>query len=89
MKSANVQDFRANLAEMLESEDAVIITRHGKLQGVYISWESDDFPLEIKREAFKKHRKKLRQALRDVVIDDDELMDEFLEYRKRRRRLMR
>ena len=50
MKSVNIREFRNRLARLLESGEALIITRHGKAVSiVYPLGRPENVPLEVRR----------------------------------------
>ena len=85
MKMASVNEFRSGLADMMDGEETIVVTRHGKLKGFYIPWYQDNVPLEIKRAAFKNYRKELDKAFKEVEIDEKEMIADFAKFRRNRR----
>src|SRR6266852_2344126 len=50
MHRTSVRDFRANIADLLERDDAVLITRHGKnVAIVYPLRRPSELPLEVRQ----------------------------------------
>jgi hypothetical protein len=85
MKMATVREFRSDLAGMLDEREPIMITRHGKMTGVYIPWnKKSELPLELKREAFKKLSNKM--SMLTAHIDEKEMLDDFEKWRKARNR---
>jgi antitoxin (DNA-binding transcriptional repressor) of toxin-antitoxin stability system len=84
MRTASIKDFREHLAEMLDKDETVMLTRHGRPLGFYVPWkDTENLPLELKREAFLKNaplRKKLFGH-----IDEKDLMEDFAKWQKEHR----
>ena len=84
MKMATIREFRSDLADMLNAREPVMITRHGKMTGVYIPWnKKSELPLELKREAFKALSGKMAKLT--AHIDEKEMLEDFEKWRKGRR----
>jgi PHD/YefM family antitoxin component YafN of YafNO toxin-antitoxin module len=84
MKMATVREFRSDLADMLDAREPVIITRRGKMTGVYIPWnKKSELPLELKREAFKSLSSEMAKLT--AHIDEKEMLEDFKKWRKSRR----
>jgi prevent-host-death family protein len=50
VKSASVRDFRSRLAELLEGDEPVIVTRHGEqVAVVYPLHDPERVPLDVRR----------------------------------------
>ncbi len=84
MRMASVKEFRTELANMMTSEEPVMVTRHGKVAGFYLPWKGEDLPLSIKREALKKYTQELDKVFEGVDINEEELEKDFAEFRKAR-----
>lgn len=84
MKTASIKDFRQHLAEMVDQDEPVMLTRHGRPLGFYIPWtDSANLPIEIKRESFINN-----EALRKKLfghIEEKDLMEDFAQWRQERR----
>ena len=84
MKTASIKDFRLNLAEMVNKDEPVMLTRHGHPLGFYVPWsDTENLPLEFKRQAFIKNA-----PLRKKVfghIEEKDLMEDFAKWQKERR----
>jgi PHD/YefM family antitoxin component YafN of YafNO toxin-antitoxin module len=81
MKMATVREFRNELADMLTDKEPIVVTRHGKMTGVYIPWnKKNDLPLELKKEAFKVVSEKMAKLTKD--IDEKEMIEDFEKWRK-------
>ena len=84
MKTASLKDFRQHLAEMVDEEEPVMLTRHGRPLGFYVPWtDSENLPLELKRQAFIKNEP-LRKKLFGH-IDEKDLMEDFAKWRREQR----
>ncbi len=87
MKMAGIREIREKSAEYLSSSEPFLVTKHGKISGVYIPLDTpdrlpDDWRKEIIR-ALGAHFSKLLESKR---ISEKDIRHDFLAYRRGRRR---
>jgi len=76
-----VREFRERIASFLESDIPVAVTRRGETLGVYVPTRRKRRPNTANLSELKAAADRLAQALTD--IDEDELVSEFKERRRR------
>jgi len=87
MKTATIRDFRTRIAELLDGDEPVLITRHGKNAAVvYPLGAPEKLPMEIRRKLFLDMTADIAKQLRTRGTTDEEIERDFDAYRKRRRR---
>ena len=75
-----IREFRDNLASyLLESEAPVAITRHGDTVGYYIPARRKRS--ESEREALKQAAERMQAMLAERGISEDEIVEDFKEWR--------
>jgi len=84
METVGIREFRENLAGYLENSGPVAITRHGETIGFF-------FPVPRRRSeeeklALRQAVKQLREALAAKGIAEDEIVEEFKELRRRKKK---
>jgi len=85
MKMASIREFRERISNYTNDKEPVMLTKHGKPVGFFVSWaERDNMPVEFKRQAFINDAEK-RQKLFGH-IDEEEMLKHFEEFRNSRRR---
>ena len=52
MKISTVREFRDHASGMLRSKDPILVTRRGKLAGIFFPQPETTLPVELKREMF-------------------------------------
>jgi hypothetical protein len=52
MKISSVREFRDNATGFLRSKDPILVTRRGRLAGVFFPCPETTLPIELKREIF-------------------------------------
>jgi hypothetical protein len=77
-----VREFRERIASFLESDIPVAVTRHGETLGVYVPTHRKR-PKAADISELKAAADRLAKALADV--DEEELVAEFKELRRRRK----
>ena len=76
-----VREFRERIASFLESDTPVAVTRHGETLGVYVPTRRKG-PKSADISELKAAADRLASALSDV--DEEELVREFREQRRRK-----
>jgi PHD/YefM family antitoxin component YafN of YafNO toxin-antitoxin module len=76
-----IREFRENLATyLLETQDAVAITRHGDTVGYYIPARRKR--TEAERAALKEAAARLQEALAAEGISEEEILKDFKRWRR-------
>ena len=72
MNRVAIREFRANLADLLEQDEPVIVTRHGKAAAVLYPLKNvQHVPVEVRREI-------VEAVARDYAVhDDDEVITRY------------
>ena len=80
-----IREFRDKLASyLLESESPVAITRHGDTVGYYIPARRKRS--EMDRAALREAASRLQQALAAEGISDDDIIKDFQQWRRDKRK---
>jgi hypothetical protein len=86
MKVAGMQELAAKTARLFSSGEPVLVTRRGKLSGLYLPLdEPDRLPSDLRRELTSVLGKHLARTLRRKGITEQEIKEGFHAYRRRRR----
>jgi prevent-host-death family protein len=87
MKTTTVREFRSRFAELLASDEPVLVTRHGKPAALVLSLKDPQkIPAEVRRELFLAMTRDIAKQLRTGKITEEEIERDFRAYQKRRRR---
>ena len=54
MRISTVREFRDNATVLLRSKDPILVTRRGKLAGIFFPRPETTLPIELKRELFSR-----------------------------------
>ena len=85
MKISSVREFRDNATGLLRSRDPILVTRRGRLAGVFFPWPEGTMPIELKREVFPVLSDQVRRQLSKRGLSEDEVLADFESWRKSRR----
>jgi len=85
MKIATVREFRDNASGLLRSRDPILVTRRGRLAGVFFPRPESSLPVELKRELFPMLSAQIARQIRKRGLTEDEIVIDFQDWRKKKR----
>ena len=85
MRITTVREFRDNATGLLRSKAPILVTRRGRLAGVFFPWPEESLPVEFKKELFSVLSAELGRELRKRKISEEEVQADFESWRKTRR----
>jgi hypothetical protein len=85
MKISTVREFRDNASGMLRSKDPILVTRRGRLAGIFFPRPETTLPVELKREMFSILSDEVARQIRKRGLNEEEILADFGEWRKARR----
>ena len=89
MRISSVREFRDHATAFLRSKDPILVTRRGRLAGVFFPWPEATLPVEFKRELFSVLSAALSRQVKKRGLAEDEILDDFESWRKGRRETRR
>jgi hypothetical protein len=89
MQISTVREFRDRATGLLRSKDPVLVTRHGKVAGVFLPLADGSLPLDIRRELFSLLSAEIARQLRTTRSNEQRLLRDFEHWRKKRRETRR
>ena len=89
MKISSVREFRDNATGFLRSKDPILVTRRGRLAGVFFPCPESTLPIELKREIFSVFSDELRRQVKKRGLSEGEIVEDFKSWRKNRRETRR
>jgi hypothetical protein len=84
MRISTVREFRDKATGLLRSRTPILVTRRGRLAGIFFPRPEITLPIELKRELYDMSGDIARQLKRRKVSEDD-VLEDFEASRKRRR----
>lgn len=86
MRMAGVREFRAHLTRYVSGEEPVLLTKHGKVSGLFLPLEdASRVPDDLRRELASVLGAHLARLLDARGVSDQEIEDDFRAYRRGRR----
>ena len=82
MKISTVREFRDNATGYLRSKDPILVTRRGRLAGVFFPRPEASLPIEFKRELFAALSSEIARQLQRRGLKEDEIVSDFQSWRK-------
>jgi PHD/YefM family antitoxin component YafN of YafNO toxin-antitoxin module len=87
MKVATVREFRDKATRYFKEEEPILITRHGKVAGLYLPIEHpESFPLELRKEMLVRFGEAISRSLKQNGVTEEKLLAEFRAIKRTRRR---
>lgn len=87
MKLASIRQFRTGISGYSRKGEMVIVTRSGKMVGCFLPLGStEDIPVELKREFVGTLGRYIAARLGAKKVREKEILDDFREFKKSRRR---
>ena len=85
MKISSVREFRDHATGLLRTKDPILVTRRGRLAGVFFPWPQASLPIELKREMFSVLTAEVRRQIKKRGLVEEEVVADFQSWRKDRR----
>jgi hypothetical protein len=89
MRISTVREFRDEASGLLRSKDPILITRRGRLAGVFFPCPQETLPIELKREMFTMLSAAIAQQLKKKGFDEASILADFAQWRQDRRETRR
>lgn len=89
MKISTVREFRDNATGYLRSKDPILVTRRGRLAGVFFPKPEASLPIEFKRELFAALSSEIARQLKKRGLKEKKIVADFQSWRKRKRETRR
>jgi hypothetical protein len=85
MKISTVREFRDDAAGMLRAKDPILVTRRGRLAGIFFPRPETTLPVELKREMFSVLSAEVARQIAKRGLSEEEVLTDFQSWRKKRR----
>ncbi|MDX1999628.1 MAG: hypothetical protein SF066_18055 [Thermoanaerobaculia bacterium] len=87
MRIAGIRDLRARTADYLGGEEPLLVTKHGRISGIFVPiTPSDRVPQDLRFELARVVGDHLSRLLDARGVTDDDIERDFDEFRRERRR---
>lgn len=85
MKISTVREFRDNASGMLRGKDPILVTRRGRLAGIFFPRPETTLPVELKREMFSILSAEVARQVRKRKLSEEDVLADFAVWRKAKR----
>jgi PHD/YefM family antitoxin component YafN of YafNO toxin-antitoxin module len=87
MKVATVREFRDKATRYFKEEEPVLVTRHGKVTGLYLPIDHpESFPIELRKDLLVRIGDSISRSLAKKGISEEKLLADFKTFKQTRRR---
>jgi hypothetical protein len=87
MKVATIREFRDKATSYFKEGEPILVTRHGKVTGLYLPIEHPEhFPLELRKDLLVRLGESISRSLAERGISEEKLLSDFDAFKKTRRR---
>src|SRR5713226_6176690 len=85
MRISTVREFRDKATGLLRSRTPILVTRRGRLAGIFFPRPELTLPLELKRELYDMLSHDVARQLKRRKVSEDDVLKDFEASRKKRR----
>ncbi|MGD0829480.1 MAG: hypothetical protein ABR907_00960 [Terracidiphilus sp.] len=85
MQISTEREFQENAAGILRASSPILVTRRGRLSGIFFPRPESTLPVELKRELFAGLSADVAQQISKRGISEEEIIADFQSWRKKRR----
>jgi hypothetical protein len=78
-------EFRDNASGMLRAKDPILVTRRGRLAGIFFPRPETTLPVELKREMFSILSAEVARQVRKRKLSEEDVLAGFADWRKAKR----
>lgn len=86
MKVAGMRKLEAETPTLLEGDEPVLVTRQGRISGLYVPLDDpDQLPDDLRRDLISAVGRYISGALEAKGVSEEEILEDFDAFRRRRR----
>ncbi len=86
MRVAGVRELRSDIKGILAMHEPVLVTRHGRVSGVYVPLDDPDrIPDDLRKDIVRVLGEHLSRLLDAAGVSEEAVLDDFEAHRRRRR----
>ena len=77
MRISTVREFRDNATGLLRSKTPILVTRHGRLAGIFFPRPEMTLPIALKRELYGMLSRNVARQLKRRGVSEDKVLKDF------------
>jgi hypothetical protein len=85
MRVSTVREFRDKATAMLRSKEPILITRRGRMAGVFFPSPEGTLPVDLNRQLFDRLSAEIGRRLKTSAASEAEILADFKSWKKARR----
>jgi len=85
MRISTAREFRDNATGLLRSKAPILVTRRGRLAGVFFPWPEATLPLDFKKELFSVLSAEVSRQVKKRGLTEERVLEDFESWQKGRR----
>ena len=85
MRISTVREFRDKATGLLRSDTPILVTRRGRLAGIFFPRPEATLPIELKRELFTTLSHEVAKQLKRRHVSEEDVLQDFQASREKRR----
>jgi hypothetical protein len=85
MRISTVRELRDHATALLRSTDPILVTRRGRVAGVFLPWREASLPVDMKRELFSMLTASIAAQLKKKRVTEKDVLEDFTRWQKTRR----
>jgi hypothetical protein len=86
MRISSLREFRDNAADTIGGKDAVLVTRRGRLAGIFIPLPEANVPAGLRREIFGVLGAEIARKIRRAGLKEEKILADFALWKRTKRR---
>lgn len=84
-----MREFRDRATGLLRSKDPILVTRRGRLAGVFLPLKEDSLPGDLRHDLFAILSSEIARDLKRRAVTEKAILSDFEQWRKKRRETRR
>jgi hypothetical protein len=89
MRITTVRELRDRATTLLRSPEPILVTRRGRVAGVFLPWQDASLPIDMKRELFSMLTTAISAQLKKKRVSEKDVLRDFQDWQKVRRETRR
>lgn len=85
MRITTVRELRDRATTLLRSPEPILVTRRGRVAGVFLPWQDASLPIDMKRELFSMLTTAISAQLKKKRVSEKDVLRDFQDWQKVRR----
>ena len=82
MRITTVREFRDRASGFLKSKEPILITRRGRMAGIFLPSTEGTLPIEVKRELFAPLAAEIARQIKKSGAAEKQILSEFESWRQ-------